>query len=571
MQQFLCISITFLLDRFHGRTLGDRAPEWPPSPLRLFQALVATAHRGRGEAALPHAEETALQWLESLCEHFPPTIVAKSSSQATPYVIAVPNNDLDAWARPLAAGRAPKKQPNELRTLKTVRPTAILDNPIEQAEANSTVQFVWPIRGSEVAEDTEPFVSIRRLARRIISVGWGLDLVAADARLLREREANAMRGTRWRPGTPISDSPSDRPVPMKGTLNALRVRHNRWLGRVNSKSKQYDDVPPYVEFDDAVAPRVLRAYEPGSVSTARPFAAFVLRPIDKDAGYVSFPAERAVCVAAMVRHAACDAAMADLENDSVGNPLPDAWRTNEWSLRFVAGHGPEGAPKRRTKHDSHPRFSYLPLPSINHEHADGAIRRAILAEPFGGDGRSARWAAQRLNGAVLMDEARGPIARLEFVEPDDPEFRRVFRLYAAHKNSERNTVWTSVTPVILPRHPKSKLKERDNLLRCGLAQDESDAKALALDHDREKILVDCLRDAGIDFAAVESLESRPPAWPTLGGASTSLLHSAYRRPAYLRALPACHVRIRFRAPIAGPISLGAGRHCGLGALAGCEC
>ncbi len=531
MQQLLCISITFLLERFHGRTLGDRAPEWPPSPLRLFQALVATAHRGRGEAALPDAEEAALRWLESLCERHPPTIVAKSSTKATPYVLAVPNNDLDVWARSLAAGREPKKQPNELRTMKTVRPTAILDEPIEQAEDSSTVRFIWPISAGDADEHAEPFVSIRRLAQRIISVGWGSDLVAADARLLSEREANEMRGTKWRPGTPTGDSPSDRPVPIKGTLNALRVRHNRWLGRVNSKSSQYDDVPPYIELDEDDAPRVLRAYEPGSVSPTRPLAAFVLRPLDRDTGYVAFPATRAVCVAAMLRHATCEAAKGDLD--------PSGWRTNEWSLRFVAGHGPEGSPKRRTKDDSHPRFSYLPLPSVGHRHADGLIRRVIIAEPFGGDGgdgRSARWAAQRLAGAVLQDEDRGPVARLEPVELDEAEFAQVFRLYAARSSQEAGATWVSVTPVILPGY-----------------DDNKPAK-------RERLLLDCLRHAGIDPTAVASMQSRRSGWNP--GVTAPL--SSFKRPNYLKHLPAIHVRLAFSRPISGPLAIGAGRHCGLG-------
>ncbi len=40
MIRYLCISATFLDGRFHGRRDGGES-EWPPSPLRLFQALVA--------------------------------------------------------------------------------------------------------------------------------------------------------------------------------------------------------------------------------------------------------------------------------------------------------------------------------------------------------------------------------------------------------------------------------------------------------------------------------------------------------------------------------------------------
>jgi CRISPR-associated protein Csb2 len=44
----------------------------------------------------------------------------------------------------------------------------------------------------------------------------------------------------------------------------------------------------------------------------------------------------------------------------------------------------------------------------------------------------------------------------------------------------------------------------------------------------------------------------------------------YRRPDYLKNRPGWHVRITFRESIAGPLAIGAGRHCGLGVFAACE-
>ncbi len=43
MTSYLCISVTFLDPLYHGRLNGDRTAEWPPSPLRLYQALLAGA------------------------------------------------------------------------------------------------------------------------------------------------------------------------------------------------------------------------------------------------------------------------------------------------------------------------------------------------------------------------------------------------------------------------------------------------------------------------------------------------------------------------------------------------
>ncbi len=50
MPYFFCITVRFLDSAFHGR--GDRGkPEWPPSPLRLFLALIAAAAARWREAA----------------------------------------------------------------------------------------------------------------------------------------------------------------------------------------------------------------------------------------------------------------------------------------------------------------------------------------------------------------------------------------------------------------------------------------------------------------------------------------------------------------------------------------
>ena len=40
MSDYLCIAATFLDPRFHGQDDGGE-PEWPPSPLRLLQVIIA--------------------------------------------------------------------------------------------------------------------------------------------------------------------------------------------------------------------------------------------------------------------------------------------------------------------------------------------------------------------------------------------------------------------------------------------------------------------------------------------------------------------------------------------------
>jgi len=518
MSSYLHISVTFLQPTCHAR-MGkeDASPnEWPPSPLRLFQAMVAGAaarwagHDGSTRAALTaEAPVAALKWLENLCAVAPPTILAPHAltGQAVPRY--VPNNSADLVAAKWARGDA--LVTFEDRTKKVFRPTYLLDG--------FTVHYLWPLADEQRHEAKQHEPAVAAAARCIVALGWGIDAAIGDARIIDEQGLAGLHGERWNPSR--TGTPALR-LPQGGTLDALIHRHTAFLDRL--KDGVFHPVPPLRAFTTTT-------YRRASNLPTRPFAAFVLRPTDKDTRYAAFPSIRAVCVAAMLRHAACKAAQGDIDLSG--------WRTDEWALRFVAGHGPEGAPKRRAKDDMHPRFSYLPLPSIGHAHADGMIRRVIIAEPFGGDGRSARWAAHRLAGAVLEDADRGPVARLEPVEPDESEFAKVFCRYAARATSEASHVWTSTTPVILPGYDDNKPVKR------------------------ERLLVDCLHHAGIDPAVVASMECRRAEWV---GAVTAPL-SAFKRPHYLKHLPAIHMRLTLTQPTSGPVAFGAGRHCGLGVFA----
>ena len=110
MTRALLLAVRFHEGRYHGD--ADRfhgAGGWPPSPGRLFQALVAAAARG---AHLPPDDRRALRWLEQL---EPPWIAAPSVVRGQSVKLFVPNNDLDA------VGGDPRRV-SEIRTDKNWRP-----------------------------------------------------------------------------------------------------------------------------------------------------------------------------------------------------------------------------------------------------------------------------------------------------------------------------------------------------------------------------------------------------------------------------------------------------------------
>ena len=83
----LLVEVRFVEGRYHGRN------DWPPSPFRLFQALVAGAYGGRWVSEPENEKDAAFSWLESLD---PPHIAAPPREKGASASYFVPNNDLDA-------------------------------------------------------------------------------------------------------------------------------------------------------------------------------------------------------------------------------------------------------------------------------------------------------------------------------------------------------------------------------------------------------------------------------------------------------------------------------------------
>jgi len=81
MTRYLCISVTLLDNLFHGKRDGDE-PEWPPSPMRLFQALLAGSKLASRNGNWNGAKAAAFRWLENLKA---PLVIAPPSRAAAVY------------------------------------------------------------------------------------------------------------------------------------------------------------------------------------------------------------------------------------------------------------------------------------------------------------------------------------------------------------------------------------------------------------------------------------------------------------------------------------------------------
>jgi CRISPR-associated protein Csb2 len=324
--------------------------------------------------------------------------------------------------------------------------------------------------------------------------------------VLSAEEVAKLPGEVWRAAP--HDSGAGLRVPVSGTLDALIARHDAFLNRMPDGDR-FRPVPPLTEF------RVVpwrRAIEPVS----RPWVAFqILRP-DAAAVRPFDTARRLTSVAAWVRHA-------------TGEVCQD-WPWQDCSS-FVHGHNPDGSPVKGATADE--RFMYLPLPSIERRgdlgENVGAIRRVLITAPAG-FGNRIDWIRRRLSGQDLVWDGN-PVGMLTVLARSD---------WVLQQYTGESCEWSTVTPVVLPGHDDRDPRKAEALLRKAMVQ------------------------AGLPpelVSATTDLE-----WRGVGFRPGLEMASRYQRPKPLHG-PMYHVRVRFPAPVRGPLAVGAGRYRGFGLFA----
>ena len=135
----LLLTVRFHDDRYHGLLDRGGPPEWPPSPFRLFQALVAGVARRKelviGDDVPSNTTFTtigqALDWLQRHTRGHPPIIIAPKSKTGQAITRFVPNNDGDR-----------KFDRQERLTAKTTIPTLfVLEN--DQKPEGTCLPLLW--------------------------------------------------------------------------------------------------------------------------------------------------------------------------------------------------------------------------------------------------------------------------------------------------------------------------------------------------------------------------------------------------------------------------------------------
>ena len=410
MAQSLTIAVRFHDGRYYGREDGFNGVEgWPPSPGRLFQALVAGAARG---ATLLPEDEHALKWLEGLN---PPRIAAPAARRGHGAKLFVPNNDLDA------VGGDPARV-SEIRVGKLWRPHFF--------DQNEPVVYVWDF-DSGLPQARQ----VCTIASRLYQLGRGIDLAWASGDVLGRAEADGVLEAH--PGsvrTPRGGGKT--PVPRPGTLDSLVERHRRKRSRLTAegtgrRAHQLFAQPPKASFHHA-------GYDSPSS-----YLHFELRASKGE--FRARPLGEAMPFLVGLRDAAAHRLQEYLPSRSV---LFE-------KLIVGRGAGPE---------DLAQRIRMLPIPSIGAEHTDPSIRRISVEIPPACPIRidDLLWAFAQLQP---HDPQTGEAWSGNLVSTDDSRMADRF-MQTAH-------TFRTMTPAVLPKAQRRRLTVADQKRASERSQEET--------------------------------------------------------------------------------------------------
>lgn len=510
MSQAFLIAVRFHDGRYHGS--GD----WPPSPARLFQALVAGAAQG----GLSAGDQNALGWLESLDA---PVIAAPSEKPGQSFGFFVPNNDLDA------VGGDVRKIGKIRTSVKRMRPRLF--------DSEVPFLYVWTFEPSEANQAGANAVA--RIAEHLYQLGRGVDMAWATGEIIEsdelERLLEAYPGAIYRPCAGGEGTALD--CPQYGSLDGLCKRYQANAQRFTPTAQGK------LLFTQAPKPSFR------SVSYNSPVARllFDLRDTVKSGSpFASWPLERVAELVQTLRG----------QVDAEGTPLCGAARRlwdalpdkqGEVSSTLI-GRSTTGADKSR-------RIRILPLPSIGHVHVSRAIRRVLIEVlpncPLRAD--DIAWAFSGLEVGSVMDEATGELlSSLRLVPADE---RSMLEHYGVGERGSAR-VWRSVTPLAVPAHAKRR--------RIDPLHHREQAKPGSERLDEQQVAVgaifQALRHADVR-ASVHHVRVQREPFEAKGSRAEAFAPGTRFAKERL-----WHTEIAFKAPVPGPLVLGDGRYAGLGLM-----
>jgi CRISPR-associated protein Csb2 len=512
MPRMLLLSIHFHEGRYHGR------PEWPPSPARLFQALLAGAASGKNLSA---EDRAALAWLE---EREAPVIAAPVKRDGGGFINYVPNNDLDS------VGRDPRRI-SEIRAGKQIKP--LLFDP------DIGLLYAWSFDDGE-----EHARRVCVIADLLYQLGRGVDMAWARGEIIDADEIETRLATHsgaiYRPA--IGGTGIVLPSPQKGSLASLERRFleigNRFKAATSGRQTQI--------YSQASKPRF------ASMVYASPPQLFLfdLRELTDKEALGMWPLACAVNFVERIR---------DLAAAALKARQPNTAATVD---RIFIGRDARKADKAE-------RIRVVPLPSIGSPHVVPAIRRVLVEVPPNCP-LSSTDIESAFSGILVSEEVdpeNGEVIETRLLPAED---RDMLRHYGVDdRNGHR--VWRSVTPVALsevatrrridPQRLRKELAAAQGAASTELKEPKSGAERLAEEGRATAAVLRSLRHSGVAARAEAICLQREPFTARGARAEDFAPKTRFAKERLW------HVEITFADPLRGPLLIGDGRFLGLGLMA----
>jgi CRISPR-associated protein Csb2 len=489
---------------------GYSGREWPPSPARLFKALVASA-RGGWAVSSRDAIDDSLRVLERQGwvngTALPEIVASRASLRAPRQRRFVPNNSKN-WP--------PERRLNPEKGI-DLEPEPIM---AWEIEAPHTVWYWW----SDVEGAHVPI--LRDVSRRVFSVCKGEDLAVLDA----TDEPPPETAVRWRPGR----TGAALEVPEPGCLDVCDAGFARDLRELPLSAAGIQSVS-YASESELSSPQP-------------PVGVLALW---RDGKRCSWDARLLRQVVGPIRNL-LDEIRDDIV-DLLARSSSDRAAMESLVRRVLLGHDESGQPI------AEPHLAILPLPSVFGSYPDGRVRRVALAGFGCGVDPNRRaiveMAQVLLHSRELRDNGRGTGVVLD-TEPDGQWLRTI---------TGRSRTWVSVTPMVQTTKELTSSEWR-RLFAARRAAAETPAEAARFEarlRARRLELIERSLKHAIDEQNARALSVEFGSGGPIAGVHTA---PQYRVNGYLGETPKLHVRVTFDRPVAGPIAIGRGRHVGFGVL-----
>jgi len=413
----LLIAVRFHEGRYHGQedSFNDEGG-WPPSPGRLFQALVSGAAQGD---QLPADDKWALEWLEELD---PPTILAPTVRKGQSVQFYVPNNDLDAK-------KGDPSKVSKIKDAKRWRPCFF--------DPHEPVLYLWDFEsGAERAR------RVCAIAARLYQLGRGIDMAWATGEILKHEEVGARLGAH----SGVSYRPMGNgkiSIPVRGTLDSLVSRYRSKRRRLQTvlgdrKPLQLFVQPPKALFGQAGYDTPQRRLHFELRSSSGTFAACPLR-----------------LVALLI------SGLRDAAANRLCEALPGKSALFE---RLIIGRNAGPA-------DLVQRIRLIPVPSIGAPYTDLSVRRIMIEVPPDCPIRQddLKWA---FAGLQPCDPNTGELWSGIMESTENSQM-------ASRFNKSAN-VFRSITPVVLPGAQRRRIGTDDQKAARERSSEEHQAAAAVI-------------------------------------------------------------------------------------------